>query len=183
MVFLVDSADHTTGKTGLTLTITVSKDGGAFGPISPSVTERGTGWYNLALTSSETDTLGDLAMHITAAGADPLDLVDQVVPARVKINAAMLKNTSQLLQFQMTDSSSHQPVTGLVDGDFTKKIVGIDGASGSSLSGTITEVDSTNLPGFYKVTLTTGETNGDSLAFHFFATDTDHLQFTVGTNT
>ena len=63
------------------LTITASKDGGAFGSISPTVTERGSGWYSLALTASHTDTLGDLALHITASSADPADLVRQVVAA------------------------------------------------------------------------------------------------------
>lgn len=75
MVLMVDSADHITGKTGLTLTITASKDGGAFGSISPTVTERGNGWYSVALTASHTDTLGDLALHITGAAADPADMV------------------------------------------------------------------------------------------------------------
>lgn len=74
MVFMTSSTDHVTGATGLTLTITASKDGGAFGSITPTVTERGSGWYNLALTTSHTDTDGDLALHITAAGADPSDL-------------------------------------------------------------------------------------------------------------
>jgi hypothetical protein len=76
---MTDSADHVTGKTGLTLTITASKDGAAFASISPTVTELSNGWYNLALTSSHTDTLGDLALHVTGAGADPTDLVMQVV--------------------------------------------------------------------------------------------------------
>ncbi len=75
MVLMVDSTDHVTGKTGLTLTITASKDGAAFASISPTVTERGSGWYNLALTASHTDTLGDLALHITGAAADPADMV------------------------------------------------------------------------------------------------------------
>lgn len=75
MVLMVDSTDHVTGKTGLTLTITASKDGGAFASISPTVTERGNGWYSLALTASHTDTLGDLALHISGAAADPADMV------------------------------------------------------------------------------------------------------------
>lgn len=79
MVFMTDSADHVTGKTGLTLTITASKNGGAFASISPTVTERGSGWYDLALTSSHTDTAGPLAIHITATGADAADLNRQVV--------------------------------------------------------------------------------------------------------
>jgi len=78
-VFMTSSSDHVTGATGLTLTITASKDGGAFASISPTVTELANGWYKLALTTAHTDTLGDLALHIASAGADPTDLVRQVV--------------------------------------------------------------------------------------------------------
>lgn len=80
-VFMTDSADHVSGKAGLTLTITASKDGAAFASITPTVTDLGTGWYKLALTTGHTDTLGDLAIHITGTGADPTDLVRQVVSA------------------------------------------------------------------------------------------------------
>lgn len=79
MVFLVDETDGKTGLAGLTLTITASKNGGAFGSISPTVTDRGSGWYNIAFTTSHTDTLGNLALHITATGADPLDVKWEVV--------------------------------------------------------------------------------------------------------
>jgi hypothetical protein len=75
MLLMVDSTDHITGKTGLTLTITASKDGAAFSGIAPTVTDRGNGWYNVALTASHTDTLGDLALHITGTAADPADMV------------------------------------------------------------------------------------------------------------
>lgn len=78
-VLMVDSSDHVTGKTGLTLTISASKDGGAFATITPTVTELATGWYSIALTTTHTNTLGDLAFHITGTGADPTDIVRQVV--------------------------------------------------------------------------------------------------------
>ena len=78
MVFMTDSTDHVSGKTALSLTITASKDGASFASISPTVTERGDGWYNLALTSSHTDTPGDLALHITGTGADPTDVLCRV---------------------------------------------------------------------------------------------------------
>lgn len=81
LIFMADSSDHVTGKEGLTLTITASKDGAAFASISPTVTERGDGWYSLALTTSHTDTLGDFGLHIEATGADPTDAIDQVVAA------------------------------------------------------------------------------------------------------
>lgn len=79
MLFVADSADHVTGKTGLTLTVTASKNGAAFGSISPTVTERGNGWYNVALTSAETDTLGDLVVRATGSGADPSERLVAVV--------------------------------------------------------------------------------------------------------
>lgn len=75
MVLMVGAADHITGLAGLTLTITASKDGGAFASISPTITERGSGWYAVALTTAHTDTLGDLALHITGTAADPADMV------------------------------------------------------------------------------------------------------------
>lgn len=78
-VFMASSTDHVTGKTGLTLTITAGKAGAAFASITPTVTERGNGWYTLSLTASHTDTLGDLAFHITGSGADPSDFVNHVV--------------------------------------------------------------------------------------------------------
>lgn len=81
MLFVTQSADHVTGLTGASLTITLSKNGAAFSSISPTVTERGSGWYSLALTSGNTDTLGDFALHVTAASADPTDVLAQVVSA------------------------------------------------------------------------------------------------------
>jgi len=75
MVLMVQASDHITGLAGLTLTITASKDGAAFAGIAPAVTDRGSGWYAVALTAAHTDTLGDLALHITGAAADPADMV------------------------------------------------------------------------------------------------------------
>lgn len=79
MVWMADATDHITGKAGLTLAVEASKDGAAFASISPTVTERGSGWYNLALTSSHTDTLGDLVVRATATGADPGERTINVV--------------------------------------------------------------------------------------------------------
>lgn len=87
MVLMVDSTDHVTGKTGLTLTITASKNGAAFASISPTVTERGDGWYNIALTAADTDTEGDLALHITSSGADPSDVL-----MNVNVLAQLIRN-------------------------------------------------------------------------------------------
>jgi hypothetical protein len=79
MFLMVDSTDHITGKTGLTVTVTLSKAGGAFGAAGGTITEVSSGWYKIALTTTDTNTLGDLAYHCTSTGADATDIADQVI--------------------------------------------------------------------------------------------------------
>jgi hypothetical protein len=74
MVFMTDSSDHITGKTGLTLTITISKNGAIFASTTATQGDRGNGWYVIGLGIGDTDTFGELCMHVTGAGADPSDL-------------------------------------------------------------------------------------------------------------
>lgn len=75
---MVDSTDHLTGKTGLTVAVSLSKAGAAFAAAAGTVAEIANGWYSVALTTADTGTLGDLAFHCTSAGADPTDFADQV---------------------------------------------------------------------------------------------------------
>lgn len=83
-ILMIDSADHITGKTGLSagLTIYAAKAAGTPATITPTVTELDAtnvkGIYKLALTTTHTNTLGELQLHITATGADPADLKWQV---------------------------------------------------------------------------------------------------------
>jgi len=86
MFLMVQSGDHTTPATGLTVTVTISKAGGAFGSPAGTVTEVANGWYKIALTTADTSTAGDLAYHCTAAGADPTDFVDQVGPVSASVD-------------------------------------------------------------------------------------------------
>lgn len=78
LFLMIDSTDHITGKTGLTVVVTLSKAGGAFGAAGGTVTEVSSGWYKIALTTTDTNTLGDLAYHCAVAGADATDFVDTV---------------------------------------------------------------------------------------------------------
>lgn len=145
MVFMTDSADHLTGKTGLTLTITASKAGAAFAAITPIVTERGNGWYALDLTTTHANTQGDFALHVTGAGADPADLLFNVV-ANI-LGDTLPANTIQL---------AGQTVTAAAGVTFPSTVASptnITAASGVALaasqhvivdSGTVTTL--TNLP-------------------------------------
>jgi len=76
---MVDSADHLAGKTGLTVTLTISKAGGAFASSANSPTEISDGWYSVVLTNVDTNTAGDLLFHATGSGADTTDFADQVI--------------------------------------------------------------------------------------------------------
>lgn len=76
---MVDSTDHVTGKTGLTPTVTLSKNGAAFGAALGAVSEIGSGWYSLAGNATDRNTLGELLVHAAAAGADPLDVQYSIV--------------------------------------------------------------------------------------------------------
>lgn len=79
MFKMIDSADHFSKKAGLTCTVNISKAGAAFGAAAGTVTEVANGWYKVALSTVDTNTLGDLAFYITAAGGDDTDFVDQIV--------------------------------------------------------------------------------------------------------
>lgn len=76
---MVDSTDHVTGKTGLSPTVTVSKNGAAFGSPAGAVTELANGWYKLAGNATDRDTLGEFKIHATGSGADPTDRDYEIV--------------------------------------------------------------------------------------------------------
>lgn len=68
-VLMVQSGDHRSPATGLTITATLSKDTGAFAPITNAVVEVGQGIYDVSLTAAETNcTSGTL--RLSAPGAD-----------------------------------------------------------------------------------------------------------------
>ncbi len=77
--FMADSVDRVTGKTGLTPTVTLSKNGSAFAGASGAVSEVANGWYRLAGNAGDRDTLGELIVHADAAGADAADLLIEIV--------------------------------------------------------------------------------------------------------
>lgn len=195
--FMVQSADHITGATGLTITATISKDGAAFGSPTGTITELANGWYYIDLDAADVDTLGALAMHFTATGADPTDFADLVVPApqtypanfdllvidsngRVEALVGMTQNIAFAnFQFKMSDSTG-AGVTGLVNGDFSIKDFSIGGGANGTLSGTITEDPGGN--GFYLISLLAAELNGRSVALTFLATGTITTQLTLITS-
>jgi hypothetical protein len=73
LFLMVDSGDHLSPKTGLSPTVTLSKNGAAFASPAGAVTELANGWYKVAGNATDTGTVGPLILHATASGADPTD--------------------------------------------------------------------------------------------------------------
>lgn len=67
-----DAGDAVTGATFSTRKI--SKNGADFGTLTPNATEKEAGWYLLALTSSETDTLGVLTIYLLPSSGKQVNL-------------------------------------------------------------------------------------------------------------
>ncbi len=184
VVFMADSTDQITGKTGLTLTITSSKAAAAFGSITPTVTELTNGFYKLELTSGHTDTLGDFWLYITATGAIPTviqyqvvtDLPGDTVASVTGITSDFKQNTLlNNFSFPMYDSSG-SPATGLT----VTVQVSIDGASFSNATNTpATEVAS----GLYKINLSAADLNGSIITFKFSAPGALTQFYTIRTQT
>jgi hypothetical protein len=77
--YMVDSTDHIAPKTGLTPTVTISKNGGTFAAPSGAISEVANGWYKIAGNATDSNTVGALLVHATATGADPYDIEHEVV--------------------------------------------------------------------------------------------------------
>jgi len=105
--FMTDSTDHITPKTGLTVTVTLSKDGAAFAAAAGSISEISDGWYNVALTTADTNTLNDLDYHCTSTGADDTDFQDQVIEKSLVIkgtvDTVVNTHTPTTTEFQAED--------------------------------------------------------------------------------
>lgn len=107
-VLMTDSTNPRAGLAGLTLTITAGKNGANDSSISPTVTDRGDGVYAITLTTSHTDTIGDLWLHITATGANTEDVFCQVVtalPGESDSNITAIKAKTDNLPSDPADAS------------------------------------------------------------------------------
>ena len=75
LFFMTLASDHISPAVGLgsTPVAQISKNGAGFINPAGSTTEVGLGWYKVAGSLSDLDTLGPLALHATGTGADPSD--------------------------------------------------------------------------------------------------------------
>ena len=94
-VQMVDSADHITPKTGLTLTVQIVKAASSsYAGIAGTSAEVGNGTYRISLAAADLDTLGTAMLKVTATGAAGQYVPIQVVrfPDEVHLAKAALVN-------------------------------------------------------------------------------------------
>lgn len=132
------SSDHVTEATGKTIAITISKNGGAFGNPNAgatNATEVSSGWYKVALDTTDTGTVGPLAIRGAVATIDDVGILCEVVKATnagfsalpdtaVATNASLL--TSGTGTSQLSVSSGQvilQAGTGTGQLDFTSGVL------------------------------------------------------------
>lgn len=69
------------GASGLAtnMTVTLSKNGGTFNTVSPTITDRNNGYYKIEPIAAHRDTLGENAWLFSPSGSDAMPRVEQVV--------------------------------------------------------------------------------------------------------
>jgi hypothetical protein len=103
-VMIDGSGNEVSGLAG-TLTMLISKDGGAFNAAAGTQSEIGNGWYRYVSTVAESDTVGPVAIVATGAGAIQQNL-EYVVSSRAD---NMTNHT-----YTVTRSDTGAPISGAV---------------------------------------------------------------------
>jgi hypothetical protein len=107
--FMTDSSDHRTGEDGITnwTVFQISKAGGTFIQVDGTVSGPSAyGWYVVSLSKKDTDVLGTAIIHIEADGADPTDIIVEIVPYDVFNDGAAVIITLVDIQESITDLST-----------------------------------------------------------------------------
>lgn len=166
---MISSVDHITGAAGLIPlpTVVISKNGAAFAPPVGTVSEIAYGWYVIALTVADTDTLNDLDYHASAIGADPTDWADQVIMNVISKNTA-INNFS----FPMYSSTTHELQTGLT----VSATRAIDGNPFAPCANSPAEIGAS---GIYAINLAASDLNGNVIMLLFQATGADDNPITL----
>jgi hypothetical protein len=184
----VDSTDGVTAETGLTIAntdIKIHKAGATTlaNKNSGGATHISNGNYYAVLDATDTDTVGSGAIVVQVSGALAVRHNFTVLPGAVF--DAMIGGTAGFplasgikkgvaltkFQFLMTDSTNHNPATGLTVSGFVSK----DGGAFSALTDSVTEVAN----GTYEADVSATEMNANNVTLRFTATGADDLVVTL----
>lgn len=132
------ASDHVTEATGKTIAITISKNGGAFGNPNAgatNATEITSGWYKVSLDTTDTNTVGPLAIRGAVATIDDVGTWVNVVKATnggmtalpdtaCTTNASLITSGTGTAQISLSSGQVLQQAgTGAGQLDFTSGVV------------------------------------------------------------
>ncbi len=98
-IFADDSTAIGTGKTGLTITATLAKNGGTASSVSPTITEIGNGLYWVTPIAAHRNTLGFNVWQFSATGAVIAPVIERVRVAPVVAGDAMALTAGERTTF------------------------------------------------------------------------------------
>lgn len=112
LFFITQTADHITGLTGASPTVTISKNGAAFGSPAGVVTEISSGWYKVAGNATDSNTAGPLALHAIVASGDPCDiLVANIIDPTAAVYGVNVVQENQVSNAAITTIKAVQGLT------------------------------------------------------------------------
>ncbi len=173
------------GTTGQTVSVSLSKNGGAFAGAAGAVSELTVGWYNILLSSADTNTSGILAYHATASSGGPADFCDYVqtnIFTDLSMNASGFVNISSNIKqnvalpgftFLMVDSVTGAPKTFL---SVTAQR-SLAGAGFAPCVNAVTELGN----GLYVINLAASDLNSTFVTLRFTATAASDLNIPFAT--
>ncbi len=126
LVLMVDATDHVTAETGLTLTVTRSKNGGSFGAWGGSSAEIANGIYSLTPAAGDVDTQGELAIHVTGTGASPSDLMAQIVAFDPHAVAGLGLTNLDVASSTLATAANLATVAGYLDTEIAAILAAVD---------------------------------------------------------
>ena len=148
VLLMVSTSDGTTAVTGITPTVEVSKNGGAFAAATNSVSEISDGWYKVTLTATETNTNGPLIVRATGTGAMEWRDVGLVVTATPDVNVVSVDAAVTV------DANIVSEDAGYTPSDATLATATIESIASEVLGRTVAEARSDgNLPADEQYTL------------------------------
>lgn len=155
------ASDHTTEATGKTIAITISKNGGAFGNPNAGATNAtgiSSGWYSVSLDTTDTNTLGPLAIRGAEGTIDDVGILIEVVSATsggyTNLDAAISSRMATYTQptgflaatfpsGTIANTTNITSITGNITGNLTGSVGSVTGAVGSVTGLTVSNLDAT----------------------------------------
>lgn len=181
------SSDHVTEATGKTIAITISKNGGAFGNPNAgatNATEISSGWYKVSLDTTDTNTLGPVAVRGAVATIDDVGILLEVVSATsggyTNLDAAVTSRMATYTQptgflAATFPTGTVANTTNITAGTVTTVSGNVTGSVGS-----VTGLTASNLDATVSSRLASGSyTAPDNASITGIKAKTDSLNFTV----